>query len=71
MSTELIAENRQEHDDDCIAQVCAARPLSRRQWLAQLGAGFGSVALSALLAEESPAAANPLAPRPPHFAARR
>ena len=46
------------------------RPLSRRQWLAQLGAGFGSVALSALLAEESPAAANPLAPRAPHYAPR-
>jgi hypothetical protein len=43
-------------------------PLSRRQWLAQLGAGFGSVALSALLAEESFAAGNPLAPRLPHHA---
>ena len=31
-----------------------------------MGAGFGSVALSALLAEEALAAANPLAPRAPH-----
>jgi hypothetical protein len=51
---------------------CSRReiPLSRRQWLGQLGAGFGTVALSALLAEESPAAANPLAPRAPHYAPR-
>jgi hypothetical protein len=46
------------------------RPLSRRQWLAQTGAGFGSLALSALLAEQSAAAANPLAPKAPHFAAK-
>ena len=46
------------------------RPLSRRQWLAQTGAGFGSLALSALLAEESSAATNPLAPRAPHFKPR-
>jgi hypothetical protein len=45
-------------------------PLSRRQWLAQAGAGFGSIAFSALLAEASLAAANPLAPRAPHFAPR-
>jgi hypothetical protein len=43
------------------------RPISRRQWLGQLGAGFGSLALSAMLAEESRGAANPLAPRAPHF----
>jgi hypothetical protein len=46
---------------------------SRRQMLRQTGAGFGSLALAALLAEEAPAAeasANPLAPRPPHFPAR-
>jgi hypothetical protein len=43
------------------------RSLSRRQWLAQMGAGFGSIALSALLAEET-LAANPLAPRSPHYA---
>src|SRR5262245_11443915 len=42
------------------------RPLSRRQWLAQLGAGFGTLAWSAMLAEES-SAADPLALRPPHF----
>ena len=32
------------------------RPLSRRRWLSQLGAGFGGIALSAMLAEESAAA---------------
>src|SRR5271166_2846671 len=42
--------------------------MSRRQWLSQLGAGFGTLALSALLAEDSPAANtnNPLAVRLPH-----
>ena len=36
------------------------------------GAGFGSMALAALLADEAAAAtpANPLAPRPPHFPGR-
>ncbi|MFI5454566.1 MAG: DUF1501 domain-containing protein [Isosphaerales bacterium] len=47
---------------------------TRRQVLRQAGAGFGSLALAALLADESSAAsvppANPLAPRPPHFPAR-
>ncbi len=46
------------------------RPLSRRRWLAQLGAGFGGLALSAMLAEESAGTENPLAPRPPHFRPR-
>ena len=45
------------------------RPRSRRQWLAQLGAGFGTLAWSAMLAEES-SAADPLAPRPPHLPAK-
>jgi hypothetical protein len=47
--------------------------LDRRQLLRRAGAGFGSLALAALLADESrgePAAANPLAPRTPHFRAR-
>jgi hypothetical protein len=44
--------------------------------LRDCAAGFGSLAFAAMLAEEShggptsPVAANPLAPRPPHFAAR-
>ena len=42
--------------DSCCSR--RERPLSRRQWLAQMGAGFGGLALSALLAEESPAAAQ-------------
>ena len=46
------------------------RPLSRRRYLARLGAGFGGLALNALLAEESAQAQNPLAIRPPHFAPR-
>src|SRR5262249_22290267 len=51
------------------------RPFSRRHFLAQLGAGFGQLALAALLAEEQAKAAvnapaNPLAVRPPHFAPR-
>ena len=45
---------------------------NRRQILQRAGAGFGSLALTALLADESRAATptNPLAPREPHFKAR-
>jgi hypothetical protein len=51
------------------------QPVSRRQALSRIACGFGSVALSALLAEESFAApvqprSDPLAPKPPHFKAR-
>jgi len=45
-------------------------PLSRRCCLAQMGAGFGGLALSALLAEESAQAQDQLAVRPAHFAPR-
>src|SRR4051794_2868842 len=47
--------------------------LNRRQLLQRAGAGFGSLALAALLTEEARAAsppANPLSPREPHFPAR-
>ena len=43
---------------------------SRRDFLRGLGGGFGSVALSAMAAEQSAEAAvsaDPLAPKPPHF----
>src|SRR5262245_61928448 len=44
---------------------------SRRQLLRRVGAGFGSLALTALLADEALASpGNPLAPRRPHFPAR-
>ena len=46
---------------------------NRRQMLKQAGAGFGSLALAALLADETcatPPADSPLAPRNPHFRAR-
>ncbi len=47
---------------------------SRREVLRRAGAGFGSVALAALLADEAsadaPTPANPLSPRPPHFPGR-
>jgi hypothetical protein len=44
---------------------------SRRQWLASAGNGFGALALSALLSEQSSAAdspksSNPLSPKKPH-----
>jgi hypothetical protein len=51
-------------------------PLSRRSLLSRTAVGFGSLALASLFADESNAdsssnsAANPLAPRLPHFAAR-
>src|ERR1700688_3035297 len=44
---------------------------SRRQLLQRAGAGFGSLALTALLGDETRAApAGPLAPKEPHFKAR-
>src|SRR5690349_1498138 len=46
----------------------AERP-SRRDLLRRAGAGFGSLALTALLADET-RAADPLAARAPHFPAR-
>jgi hypothetical protein len=42
-------------------------PISRRAWLRQSACGFGALALAGLTARES-AAADPLAPKPPHFA---
>src|SRR6478672_8128616 len=50
----------------------SAQP-NRRQLLQRAGAGFGSLALAALLADDARAAApaaNTLAPREPHFKAR-
>ena len=57
----------------------ARRLVDRREFLALGGAGFGGLALAALLADERPASAaeplrptwspeRPYAPRPPHFA---
>jgi Protein of unknown function (DUF1501) len=49
-------------------------PISRREALQRSAAGFGSLALASLLAEnasaEPTAADNPLSARPPHYAAR-
>src|SRR4051794_5280242 len=50
-----------------------AAQLNRRELLRRAGAGFGALAPAGLLADETraaPAAANPLAPRAPHFKAR-
>ena len=44
------------------------RPLTRRALLQSSAAGFGGLALSSLLADES--RADPLAPKPPHFPPR-
>src|SRR4051794_8534085 len=48
--------------------------LPRREFLRQAGCGFGAMALSWLMNQESrgdgTASANPLAPRPPHFTAK-
>lgn len=46
------------------------RPVSRRSWLRAAGLGFGSLGLTAMLADETrlfAQSANPLAPRQPHF----
>ncbi|MFN3326534.1 MAG: DUF1501 domain-containing protein [Bryobacteraceae bacterium] len=40
--------------------------VSRREWLCRCANGFGGLALASMLAKESAAATNPLAPRPPH-----
>src|SRR6476620_9274164 len=49
-----------------------ARPASRREFLARAGAGLGAIALADLLCPSASAsgaaAADPLAPRAPHFA---
>jgi hypothetical protein len=47
-------------------------PISRRQMLARVGTGLGSLGLASLLSEQGVFAAggNPLAPKPPHFAPR-
>jgi hypothetical protein len=47
-------------------------PVDRRSFLERAGGGFGMVALASLLAETdaAPPAADPLAPRPPHFPAK-
>jgi hypothetical protein len=46
----------------------SSRPLSRRQALKSASAGFGYLALTSLLAEQSARSApGPLADRPPHF----
>ncbi len=54
-------------------------PLTRRESLRRIGAGFGSLGLASLLCEVTPAAAaaaasspqtSPLAPKAPHFAPR-
>src|SRR5438093_13691675 len=46
---------------------------SRRDWITQVGLGFGSWALLDLLSRAgraAPAGTNPLAPKPPHFLAK-
>ena len=41
--------------------------MHRREFLKKSACGFGSIALAALAQEQAQAAANPLAPRTPHF----
>jgi Protein of unknown function (DUF1501) len=58
-------------------------PISRREWLGRCACGFGGIALASLMQEaeyssflhgaddlQSARLKNPLAPRPPHFAAK-
>jgi hypothetical protein len=44
--------------------------MSRRQAIAQMGGGFGGLALASILASESRSAPNPLETRAPHFTPR-
>jgi hypothetical protein len=62
-----------KHRDD--RPMTHDRWLDRREFLGSLGTGLGSIALAAMLAEETPAAAGPqsgssLAAKAPHFPAR-
>src|SRR3954466_14044606 len=50
--------------------MALTQSFSRRELLRTTAAGFGSLALAALLGEESRAGENPLAPRAPHFPAK-
>src|SRR5205085_1272875 len=57
---------------DCVRRH-VPRLTSRRELIFRAGAGFGALALAALLNEDASAASgtlDPLAPKPPHFAAR-
>ncbi|HET6425450.1 MAG TPA: DUF1501 domain-containing protein, partial [Planctomycetaceae bacterium] len=51
-------------------------PFTRREWLARTGAGFGTLGLASVLAQQglleaaTSSADNPLAPKAPHFAPR-
>ncbi|HEX7449772.1 MAG TPA: DUF1501 domain-containing protein, partial [Pirellulales bacterium] len=63
-----------------IAAQAAAMSLSRRQWLAQVGTGFGTLGLATVLsdagllggaaAHAAATTGNPLAPRSPHYSPR-
>src|SRR5438034_2382986 len=44
--------------------------ISRRDFLLRAGAGFGALALTALLAEDSAGQTSPMAPKATHFAPR-
>ena len=43
---------------------------SRRDFLSRAGVGFGSLALTGLLAQEAMASQNPMLPRKPHYPAK-
>ncbi|MEX0643624.1 MAG: DUF1501 domain-containing protein, partial [Pirellulales bacterium] len=61
---------------DAMRRAPMLSPLVRRDFLTGCGLGLGSMALAALLNEDSAAAdaparvAHPLAPKPPHYAPR-
>jgi hypothetical protein len=59
-----------KHFDD--TPLTTDRLLNRRDFLGEMGTGLGSIALACLLLEDAAAstAANPVAPRAPHFPAK-
>jgi hypothetical protein len=65
---------RRSIDMQATWSTIATKVLSRRDLLRRCSLGFGGLALAALLGDEArgqaESAANPLAPRPPHFPAR-
>ena len=67
----------QEDDRPMDPRIARVRNLTRRHFFRHSQAGLGAIALSSLLAKDAPAAApdetkvvNPLAPKPPMFAAK-
>jgi hypothetical protein len=61
-------EHGKNNSNCAMHDCCSSTPLTRRRMLRDVACGFGSLALAGMLNQQ--AAANPLAPKLPHFAPR-